>query len=85
MESVVDAQQHEIEIVLDISQQDNMEKEKHIKELETEPETLRGNVKELTSELDALRERMALMDDTTPQLSSRFFASKDFTPGTPIR
>jgi hypothetical protein len=62
MKSVVDAQQHEIEIVLDISQQDNMEKEKHIKELETELETSRGNVKELTSELHALRERMVLME-----------------------
>jgi chromosome segregation ATPase len=59
---MVEQQQHEIEIVLDMSQQDNMEKQKHIKELETELETSRGNVKELTSELDALRERMVLME-----------------------
>ncbi len=33
MKSMVEQQQHEIEIVLDMSQQDNMEKQKHIKEL----------------------------------------------------
>jgi folate-dependent phosphoribosylglycinamide formyltransferase PurN len=53
MKSVVDAQQKEIEMVLAMSQQVNMEKEKCLKELMFE--------KKLTAELDDLRPRMVSM------------------------
>jgi hypothetical protein len=53
MKSVVDAQQKEIEMVLAMSQQVNMEKEKCLKELIFE--------KKMTAELDDLRPRMVSM------------------------
>ena len=53
MKSVVDAQQKEIEMVLAMSQQVNMEKEKYLKELMFE--------KKMTAELDDLRARIFSM------------------------
>ena len=55
MKRVVDAQQQEIKIVLEISQQDNLGRR-----ISFELDTSRGNAKELTA--DVLREMMVLMD-----------------------
>ena len=55
MKRVVDAQQQEIKIVLEISQQDNLGRR-----ISFELDTSRGNAKELTA--DVLRERMVLMN-----------------------
>jgi len=80
MKILVDAQQQEIENVLEISQQKNMEKEKCIKELNAELGTSRGNAKELTVELDALREKlqqdMIERENTIQKLSAEVISCK---------
>ncbi len=80
MKILVDAQQQEIENVLEISQQKNMEKEKCIKELAFELGTSRGNARELTAELDALREKlqqdMIEREKTIQKLSAEVISCK---------
>jgi septal ring factor EnvC (AmiA/AmiB activator) len=92
MNSVVVSLQRECEMVLAMSKQDNMEKEKRIRELTVELENARGNAKDLTAELhelkaeiDALQPRLVMMEQhnysmvqSLGEAGTRLASSKEF-------